>query len=408
VREELLRAMLNSDLIGFLLFEYTRNFLTCCKRMLGLENEFKRGGFLGIEYGGRHVMVQVSTFGVSPDLLKTRMDPDLDEAAYEELNGIERAVAKVEANGGGRRRDAAPVVLAGVDYLDRFKGIQLKLLAWEALLTNYPRFRTGHVFVQILLASRNQVNLVRDADVLREEIATIVKRITQKFPHSVHLEEKMKLSTAARLRIWQQATVVVFSAIREAVNVFPLEYVATRALAQLPAGVAVLSEFSGFSRVLNGALSVNPWNLTQLETALDQALEMQPAERQARARKDLQHITSNTSEDWARRFLLDLKSMRRKQEEHWMAVGFGLASFRMVGMGVDFKALDTQQVDRNALSHPSSPDVTAPSPCHREKSRERVWAHALTPIRIHASRSFKSSRQVEPSSLPCVTPCVTP
>ena len=27
-----------------------------------------------------------------------------------------------------------------------------------------------------------------------------------------------------------------------------------------------------------------------------------------------------------------------------MAVGFGLASFRMVGMGADFKALDTQQV----------------------------------------------------------------
>ena len=26
-----------------------------------------------------------------------------------------------------------------------------------------------------------------------------------------------------------------------------------------------------------------------------------------------------------------------------MAVGFGLASFRMVGMGMDFKALDTQQ-----------------------------------------------------------------
>ena len=27
--------------------------------MLGLEYEFLRGGFLGVEYGGRHVMVQV-------------------------------------------------------------------------------------------------------------------------------------------------------------------------------------------------------------------------------------------------------------------------------------------------------------------------------------------------------------
>ena len=37
VRDELLRGMLNCDLIGFHLFEYARHFLTCCKRMLGLE-----------------------------------------------------------------------------------------------------------------------------------------------------------------------------------------------------------------------------------------------------------------------------------------------------------------------------------------------------------------------------------
>ena len=107
----------------------------------------------------------------------------------------------------------------------------------------------------------------------------------------------------------------------------------TRNYCKLPAGVLVLSEFSGFSRVLNGALAVSPWSLKDLQAALDQALEMQPAEMEARARKDLAHITSNTSEDWGRRFLVDLKSLHKKQEEHWMAVGFGLASFRMVGMG---------------------------------------------------------------------------
>ena len=41
------------------MFEYTRNFLSCCKRMLGLEYEFHKGGYLGVEYEGRHVMLQV-------------------------------------------------------------------------------------------------------------------------------------------------------------------------------------------------------------------------------------------------------------------------------------------------------------------------------------------------------------
>jgi len=345
VRDELLRAMLNSDLIGFLLFEYTRNFLTCCKRMLGLEYEFRRGGFLGVEYGGRHVMVQVSTFGVSPPLLKRHLAPaEMLQAKKDLMHVTEFREKHVAATG------RQPILLAGVDYLDRLKGVQLKLLAWEGLLLNYPKYRRGYALVQICLASRNQVKLVQEADRVQEEIETIVRRISQSYPGTIFYELRAGISTAARMLLWQQSDVAVFSAVREAVNVWPLEYVLTRSLpreTEKPerelAGVLVLSEFSGFSRVLNGALRVNPFSQKQLQEALDSALELPQAEREARAKKDMAHITSNTSEDWGRRFLVDLKSMKRKQEEHWMAVGFGLASFRMVGMGMDFKALDTQQ-----------------------------------------------------------------
>lgn len=38
-REEILRAMLCADHIGFHLYEYSRHFLTCCKRMLGCKCE---------------------------------------------------------------------------------------------------------------------------------------------------------------------------------------------------------------------------------------------------------------------------------------------------------------------------------------------------------------------------------
>eukprot|EP00316_Scyphosphaera_apsteinii_P000273 CAMPEP_0119325226 /NCGR_PEP_ID=MMETSP1333-20130426/65276_1 /TAXON_ID=418940 /ORGANISM="Scyphosphaera apsteinii, Strain RCC1455" /LENGTH=1012 /DNA_ID=CAMNT_0007333143 /DNA_START=95 /DNA_END=3133 /DNA_ORIENTATION=- len=341
VREELLRAMLNSDLIGFLLFEYTRNFLTCCKRMLGLEHEFKRGGFLGVEYGGRHIMVQVSTFGVSPTVITRYLkETETMRIAEGELAEINKDEAAVQTD-----RRSPPVVLAGVDYLDRFKGVQLKLLAWEGLLEHYPKYRQGFVLVQLLITSRNQENIrgARDGN-LRAELNSIVTRINTAFPGSVYLHEKSSLSMAERLCLWLKARVIVNSAIREAVNAHSLEYVLARSLANQSAGVAVLSEFSGFSRVLNGTITVNPWSKLQFVAALDQALEMPATEREARARKDLQHVHNNTSEDWARRFLLDLKSMRRKSEEHWLAVGFGLTSFRMIGMGVDFKALDTQQV----------------------------------------------------------------
>lgn len=295
---------------------------------------------MGVDFGGRHVIVQVSTFGVSPSLLENhlpdRLAPPAAASTRDELKDLR---AELDAPAASPRR-----LLAGVDYLDRFKGVQLKLLAWEAMLAAYPRYRAGHTLVQVMVASRNQVKLVADARDVRADIETIVRRIRASYPGALHYAEVERLSLAARMQLWQMSDVIVYSTVREAVNAHPLEYVVARAAGKLPAGVAVLSEFSGFSRVLNGSLVMNPFSTEAVMGALETALEMPPAEKEARARKDLAHIRANTAEDWARRFLTDLKSMQRKKEDHWMAVGFGLASFRMVGMGADFKPLDTQQV----------------------------------------------------------------
>jgi len=59
VREELLRAMLNADLIGFLLFEYTRNFLACCKRLLGAPSYVYLNGFFNI---GSYIAIRILLF----------------------------------------------------------------------------------------------------------------------------------------------------------------------------------------------------------------------------------------------------------------------------------------------------------------------------------------------------------
>ena len=65
-------------------------------------------------------------------------------------------------------------------------------------------------------------------------------------------------------QLWQMADVHICTAIREAVNIWPLEYVFCRDLARLAPGALILSEFTGFARVLNGALRVNPFSQTQL------------------------------------------------------------------------------------------------------------------------------------------------
>ena len=46
------------------MFEYARNFFKTCHRLLGLDYEFRRGGYLGINFHGKSVMVRVSHIGV--------------------------------------------------------------------------------------------------------------------------------------------------------------------------------------------------------------------------------------------------------------------------------------------------------------------------------------------------------
>lgn len=72
-REDLLRGILNADQVGFHLFEYARHFLTCCRRLLGLNYgmvpDASGGHTLAIDTNGRHVAVTSIHAGVEPPVL---------------------------------------------------------------------------------------------------------------------------------------------------------------------------------------------------------------------------------------------------------------------------------------------------------------------------------------------------
>jgi trehalose 6-phosphate synthase/phosphatase len=72
-REDILRGMLNADQVGFHLFEYARHFLTCCRRLLGLNYgmipDGSGGHNLAIDTNGRHVAVTSIHAGVEPQVL---------------------------------------------------------------------------------------------------------------------------------------------------------------------------------------------------------------------------------------------------------------------------------------------------------------------------------------------------
>src|SRR5687768_8497650 len=55
IRDEIFTSLLANDIIGFHTASYRRNFLQCCRDLMDLEVDFRRGV---VEYGGREVWVR--------------------------------------------------------------------------------------------------------------------------------------------------------------------------------------------------------------------------------------------------------------------------------------------------------------------------------------------------------------
>jgi len=66
-RTEIMKSLLCSDLIGFHRFEYARNFSASCRKLLLLNIVTKKGGFIGVEYNGRTILLKASHIGIEQD-----------------------------------------------------------------------------------------------------------------------------------------------------------------------------------------------------------------------------------------------------------------------------------------------------------------------------------------------------
>lgn len=84
--------------------------------------------------------------------------------------------------------------------------------------------------------------------------------------------------------------------LRDGLNLVAKEYAAAR---KGQDGVLVLSEFTGASVVLDGAVLTNPYSHRKMDEAIDIALSMPPEEQILRMEKMTSAVESFTVSDWA-------------------------------------------------------------------------------------------------------------
>ncbi|KAL2484098.1 hypothetical protein Fot_45542 [Forsythia ovata] len=337
VREEILKALLNSDLIGFHTFDYARHFLSCCSRMLGLEYQLRRG-YIELEYYGRTVGIKIMPIGIHMGQIESVLTNADNQRIVEEL----------------QQQFAGKTVLLGVDDMDIFKGVNLKFLAMEEMLKQHPPLRGRAVLVQIANPARGKG---KDLEEIQAEIQESCERINENFRQPgyepiVFINRPVSLSE--RAAYYTIAECVVVTAVRDGMNVTPYEYIVCRQGIQAfesssdsnapKKSMLVASEFMGCSLSLSGAIRVNPWNIEATAEALNLAISMVDGEKQLRHEKHYKYVSTHDVAYWSRSFFQDLeRTCKDHFRQRCWGIGFSF-SFRVMALDPNFRKLSVDTI----------------------------------------------------------------
>eukprot|EP00903_Cladosiphon_okamuranus_P012881 g12029.t1 len=335
VREDLLRGMLNADQIGFHLFEYARHFLTCCKRILGLnEGDSNNRGNTTVFYNGRSVAIESIHGGIEPSIIASKL-------AHADIAG---RVAELKKTYQGR------YVFVGIDKVERLKGLQLKFTAFYKLLLERPHLADRIVLLQLGISVYE-----REQDYLKclRELETLAAKINSEFAPNpdkpvlvLELEDEKSFTLHRRLPYLCLADCLLNTSVRDGLNSLPLEYVKVQGATRADnPGVMLLSEFTSSMRVMRGAIRINPWKVEEVAHVMAEVAQVMTAkQRKERVAECLEYVNTNTTSYWAAQILMDLKAAGRSSDRSIMSpVGLGL-NFRVVGMESNFSLLDVAAV----------------------------------------------------------------
>jgi len=350
VREELLAGMLCADQVGFQFFQYARNFLVSVKRIYGLDPTFRAGGFMGLDYNGRCVMIKVAHF----------VYPYKATQAIVQGDDVTRKAAEVKALFPGR------TIFCCMDRVDNLSGLVPKFRAFKRFLKDQPAYKGKAVLVQYCFDSQLSHSNSPDAssstlvDSLRDMASAYLQadekgvlRVVTKAgkAKSDDLDIVLRMDTQAgrveRLALFRAADVLLDTCVKAGLNLMPFEFITahyddetTRPDKQ---STVIASEFSGCSRVLLGSLRVNPWDTTALVKECERAITMGAEERSELFRPNLLYVADSSPMDWFEDFLEDLRRARKKEGIRIESIGFG-AKIRHLCVGQDFRKLGMDDV----------------------------------------------------------------
>ena len=329
VRSELMRGLLSVDLLGFQFYDYARHFFSGAQKLFGVRATAQKGGLLALEVSEeRSVFIHITHNCIEHEYV-------IEEVSSRQVQRRAAALRELYRN---------RVIIGSVVRLGRTSGILLKLRAFRMFLQQYEQYRNRVVLIVYLITRGSQTTTPEHA-VIAEQAEMLAAETNAEFGH--HVEVKTSVEEFDRCSLLCVTDVLLESSLKDGLNLVPFEYLAARdawlklegamvdlstihshpdvPLAHLPAdeldscseedtfgqsllnncratGRIVISEFTGSSQVLPGALRVNPWHADTILAALDESLTTPLHVAHAGFARDANYVASQSQVSWAREF----------------------------------------------------------------------------------------------------------
>ncbi len=283
IREDLYAGILANDIIGFHTRSYRRNFLQCCRDLLGLEVDFER---CVVHWQDREVWVRAYPLPIDSGAVQAVAQRSGTRAFEQELLR--------------RRRDH---LILRVDRADLSKNVLRGFGAFDIFLEQHPEFRERVTFIAQLMPSRTDVP--EYAEYL-ERIEAVVAVVNHRHgsPDWMPIQLKLRDDLEEAVAAYKHYDVLIVNAMFDGMNLVAKE----GPMVNQRAGVSILSENTGAHEELaEYALSVNPFDIQELADSIYAALTMQAQERERRHEGLKSIVTARDPGDWVDDQLADIR-----------------------------------------------------------------------------------------------------
>lgn len=283
-RADVLKGVLASDLIGFHIYNYVRNFKHACVEVLGCNSTSD-----SLKYNGKVTMVGAFPIGIDVE----KFDNFLRRKEF----SLEREKL--------RQRYGDVKIIIGIDRLDYIKGIMHKLLAIEKFLEQNSEWTNKVTYIQIAVPTRKAVP---EYQRFTENVHELVGRINGKFSNLTHVPIHyldQSISFSKLVALYNFADACLITSLRDGMNLVSYEFVASQ---NNDPGVLILSEFVGAAQSLGaGSIQINPWNIEEVAKAILTALQLGPEEKKKLFEYGKNYVAHHSSQKWAESYLGALK-----------------------------------------------------------------------------------------------------